>query len=518
MHPLTQRFAALFAGLPLVYGIYDLSKVIINESSGKNVGQATTLDAPVTPDVWSKHLRGEEGVGIVPIRDDGTCVFGAIDIDSYRGFDPSSMARQVVEANLPLVVCRSKSGGAHCYLFAAAPVKAVFMQARLKEAAQRLNLSPKVEIFPKQSELNVDRGDSGSWINMPYRDAAKTDRYAYGPDGELTAEQFLDLAENMKQPPEFFERPIPRLASEYFTDGPPCLERLAAAGRIGEGSRNETLFHIGVYQRLKTEAEGGSLTAELDNWNHLMFNPPLGSEEVANVKKSLNRKKYQFKCASEPFASMCDGAVCQMRKYGVGKTSERGESTDALPIGFPALTALEKLNTEPPTWYLTANGKQISLTTDELLSGRLARKRMLEVINTLIPTPTEQSWERMVQELMKRVTLIEVPKGEGGSQRDEFWGFVEQFCRRSAANDRVGIRNGLPWTEDGYTWFTIHNLTNFLARNGFRAEQHTIYRWLHELGARRDHWKLQGDPTRVWGVPAYEELEDPPEYKDETPF
>jgi hypothetical protein len=57
------------------------------------------------------------GIGIVPIRDDATCVWGAIDIDLDKEPNLTVLAKQVHKLELPLIVCRSKSGGAHLYLF-----------------------------------------------------------------------------------------------------------------------------------------------------------------------------------------------------------------------------------------------------------------------------------------------------------------------------------------------------------------------------------------------------------------
>jgi hypothetical protein len=43
--------------------------------------------------------------------------WGCIDIDSYAGFDHQKLINKIKQFKLPLVVCRSKSGGAHVFLF-----------------------------------------------------------------------------------------------------------------------------------------------------------------------------------------------------------------------------------------------------------------------------------------------------------------------------------------------------------------------------------------------------------------
>ena len=43
---------------------------------------------------------------------------------------------------------------------------------------------------------------------------------------------------------------VERPKSEY-NDGPPCIEILARLNKIGEGGRNNALFHYGVYAKQK---------------------------------------------------------------------------------------------------------------------------------------------------------------------------------------------------------------------------------------------------------------------------
>ena len=68
-------------------------------------------------------IEGKQSLGIIPIRDDNKCIWGCVDIDSYAGFDHKKLIDKIKEAKLPLVVCRSKSGGAHVFLFAEEPLK-----------------------------------------------------------------------------------------------------------------------------------------------------------------------------------------------------------------------------------------------------------------------------------------------------------------------------------------------------------------------------------------------------------
>src|ERR1035438_5975964 len=117
---LARHFRALFAGMERAHGTYGKPSER-REEDGKLKGAATTKREPVTDALWQEHLAGVTGLGIIPIRDDSTCVFGAIDVDVYADLDHGRVASRVLRLGFPLITCRSKSGGAHLYLFSANP-------------------------------------------------------------------------------------------------------------------------------------------------------------------------------------------------------------------------------------------------------------------------------------------------------------------------------------------------------------------------------------------------------------
>jgi len=115
------RFKAIFAGLDIAYGTY---KIEGSRHDGKQAGKAVVVRKPPTDDLWEKHLNGvEPSLGIIPIRADNTCTWGCIDIDQYP-LDHKGLIAKVRRLELPLVVCRSKSGGAHVFLFTKSPIPA----------------------------------------------------------------------------------------------------------------------------------------------------------------------------------------------------------------------------------------------------------------------------------------------------------------------------------------------------------------------------------------------------------
>ena len=108
------KFAGIFDGLRQAYGTYNVKR---KNANGKNLGKASLVREPRTTALWENHLSGEGvSIGIIPINETNECRWGCLDIDEYP-LDHKVLVEKIRKAKLPLVVCRSKSGGAHCFLF-----------------------------------------------------------------------------------------------------------------------------------------------------------------------------------------------------------------------------------------------------------------------------------------------------------------------------------------------------------------------------------------------------------------
>jgi len=100
------------------------------------------------------------------------------------------------------------------------------MQNCLQACAALLGESGR-EIFPKQSEILVDRGDTGNFLNLPYFAGDNGMRYAINDEGAAaTLEEFYELHNKFVQdgipeinPPKEADHPAP--------DGHPACRRFA---------------------------------------------------------------------------------------------------------------------------------------------------------------------------------------------------------------------------------------------------------------------------------------------------
>lgn len=486
---LAEDFRQLFSGLERAHGTYNLSDPEFRDN-GKQIGRALTKHEPVTIELWKNHLGGRLGLGIIPIRDGDTAVFGAIDVDVYQGTSHKDIARKLANAKLPLAVCRSKSGGAHIFCFSREPVPASNMQTKLKEIASFLGFGG-CEIFPKQTKIMSSQGDVGQWINMPYFNGVRGMRYCVNIDGDaLTPEQFIEFAMSIRVEKDWFSKLV--VVQNEFVDGPPCLQTLAQL-TYPDGTRNDGLFNIGVYLR---KAHPDSWEQELDTYNHRYMSPPLSMTEVQGVVKSLRRKTYAYACSKSPINAHCNAALCRTREHGVGGGGGGR---------FPTLGGLTMLATNPPVWFWSVDDHRIEFTTAEMQDPRAFQRKCMEALHYMPPIPTTPIWQAAINHAMESLTIVEAP--EDASPDGQFWAMVEKFCSgRAQAQNRSEILLGKPFTDDAEkkTYFRMQDLLSFLDRHKFRTfAVNKVASLLKDHGAKHSVTTISGKTLNLWSIQSF---------------
>jgi hypothetical protein len=475
----------LFLGYTKAYGVYKLTGNEIPDDTGKMKGEAYTINRPVTVQLISEHLRGKQGIGIIPINEQNQVKFAALDIDIYQGFDLDAFNRRVLASKIPLCLCRTKSGGAHLFLFMRDFADAGLVHRRMREFAAYLGFG-NCEIFPKNTKILVERGDMGQWINLPYFDDAKTLRYGLGDKSKpLSLEKFIDYAKSRSVTVD--ELVAIRLIDERLEGGPPCLQHLLSQG-FPKGTRNNGLFNLAVYAR----------KAQPDNWQKLVedFNanymdPPLTSEEVLGVIKSAGRKDYAYTCKQSPIQQYCNAAKCRGCKFGVGNNS----------LGMPKFGTLTKLRTSPPIWFLEVEGGgRLELSTDDLQSPMHFQNRCMEALNIMPAIPKRETWQELVAGLLADVLIIDVPAEV--TPEGQLKGLLEEFCTsRVAGKTHDDLLLGKPWTNNGATYFRFRDFLDYLSRQGFKdMKANRIAMYLRDWGADKDFFNIKGKGVNVYVV------------------
>jgi hypothetical protein len=507
---LAAEFHKLFLGLERAHGQYKIAK---EQSKTKVAGQAVTVAKPVTDAVWEAHLAGKVGLGVVPIDDDNMCHWGAIDIDVYD-LDLPALEQKIIAAGVPLVVCRTKSGGAHLYLFVTEPVPAVKLKSKLLEFTVALGYNKSTEIFPKQEKLGGPH-DTGNWINMPYFDGERTTRYCIKDGQSLTPEEFIayakekaldavGLAKCVPNKPNGKAKPTaqpviaPAATTVGYSDAPPCLERIIDEG-CPEGMRNEVLFSLGVYARLKY---GDEWEDALDDLNREIMDPPLKSREVMVIAKSLNKKDYFYRCNQQPLLSLCNKELCKTRACGIGNNADY-----VYPIDRP----VQKNSTNPPTYTIRVHGITIhNLDVETWTDQRLLRRAIYAATNDLLPRMKDPDFEAMINDFSRDMVAVEAP--DNASDSGQLFELTKHFCTGKAmANVKEEILMGRPWVNEGFVWFRREDLFAYLKSQGFHAiTDAKRFAALKIYGLTSERLHIRGrSPYYLWRLPAFEEDNTP---------
>lgn len=485
-----RRFAAAFAGNVEHYG-----RMSLNADGSKNV---RTLNEPLPADAYARHLSGDGPfLGVVPIRSDNTCYFGAIDLDDDAA-DHHALERKVVELRLPLVVCRSKSGGAHLYCFGREQLPAARLVAALKRMRKLLGAEKNpngkgVEIFPKQVHID-GKGSGGNWINLPYYDHAQTNRYAVRDGRQLTLDEFLDHAVARSITTDDLDA-IGNPGTGTFADGPPCLESLDVDG-FPAGTRNNGLFAAGLFFRLKNPT---GWQEQLVKYNARIADPLPGGE-VQELYKHIGDRQYTYSCGQEPLASLCQKKVCLKRQYGIGAamSAKRMQS-------LPPLAGLVKIMTDPPRYRIKVGETEITLASEEVQQFPAFKSALFEKLNIVVATIKPHEWDDILRDLTD--DMIEEPAPLEAGDRGLLVMFLNDFLLlRAKADGPEDVLRGLPWenASAGRVYFRAADLGGFLARRQFRRfninEIYTI------LASDADltfcDMTIKGASVRLWSVPA----------------
>jgi hypothetical protein len=475
----TSEFQELFQGFSRAHGAY----TITSTEKTKVGGSAITKRGQPGPADWDAHLSGAGvGLGIIPLRDDGkTVLWGVIDIDQY----PISHADLERECkDLPVVITKSKSGGAHIWLFCRAPVDARIMQQKLSMIACALGY-PHAEIFPKQT-MRTSAEDIGNWINLPYYGDS---RKAIHEGKEIGLDEFLRIAAQRKVSAEMSK--LSKASGDAFaSDGPPCIEGLVGQGGFQEGSRNDGLFAVAIYVKSSDPANWEPRVSEA---NQKYNNPPLTQREVDVIVKSLRRKDYKYPCSRHPLQSRCNRALCTERAYGV-----RSESSEVLNV---TIRNLRKLDTTPPRWSIEVDGQDIELpSTADFQHQPRFQKFCIERLHKIVPQVSKKRWLELWQKLLDDVSVIDAPAE--ASEDGYILAKVKEYCDIRYSDERDSIAGGNVWFDQGFAHIRPGDLIDYLKRNGIPAlAPPNLYSLLlTHCGATEVKFEIKGAVVTCWRI------------------
>ena len=391
------------------------------------------------------HFDGKTGLGLVPICDDNNCWWGAIDIDNHDGSNPidhKSLVKKIHDMGIPLIVCESKSGDAHAYLFASEPLPAQYIRRLLSKWALELGYRG-AEIFPKQSILGRNKDGLkilGNWINLPYFKLTERRAIAIQDNQfvKLTFENFIKAANFNKINKDTLEH---FLLLDY-REAPPCIHSMLLQG-VAQGYRNEGLYNLTIYFK---KAYPDDFKERVQNVNDTVFDKPLPFVEAKKtIQSAASNKDYRYKCLQEPCRSYCNSELCVTREFGIS----REDMGFLARVEMPQITDIKIYDMDPPLWEMKLDGVKITLNTDQLYNYNSFAKVVMEKMLVMIPPMKAKDWANTLAGYMETVERVETPENAStpGIIKDRL---IEFLSKADLTNngldkmDRMKLVRGLP--------------------------------------------------------------------------
>ena len=360
------KFINIFKGLSSAYGQFRKDN---NRLAVKVEGKSFIEKKPVTKELWQNHLNGTgPNLGVFPLTREGTCKWGAIDID-VNNFDYEDLLNRIRKKKLPLIMFRSKSGRAHVYMFMKDFTPAQEVQTVMKKFAGKLGLADKLDrVYPMQTSLS--KNDFGSWLNMPYYNQEETSTCAYKDNFDgATIEEFFEmydkyvqtdlsqhLVEEVKQN---IKKPKEKTLEDFLL---PCTKNCLKLNnnKIPDENRNDYLLHMytwsmrAVEKGVKKIPEYSKMDAEtlLKYFNQEYMARPVEEKEIQNTIFKSKDKEYKYLCKKPTITKYCDSSACTRHLCGITPLD-----AEKLVKATQALGKITRYLSEPPIFFESVDVK-----------------------------------------------------------------------------------------------------------------------------------------------------------------
>ena len=491
------KFKEIFLGLERAYGTFQPKDSLREDNKAE--GETWIRKKPLEDSLWKDHLEGAwPSLGIFPINDEDKCRWGCIDVDEYP-LDHTSIARKLAEKNLPFVVTKSKSGGAHIFLFFKDYVPASLVHNKIKELAAFMGLGH-CEVFPKQERLlregNQSDWEVGSFLNMPYHNGLEhTERYAFSGEGNvLNLEEFLKEVEQKSITQEELKKLSLKKEDSEFGDAPYCIEAYLTENKtVQPGSRDNFLFQYAVYAKKKY---GETYEEEVHKFHHKYFEDPLRPKEIEKIIKQADKKDWGYKCKDQPMCSFCNKSKCRIRKYGVGDSNVVTDIGNVIQYG----------DNEDTIYHVTVNQeKTIVCTVEELYDQHKFRKKCLVKLGSMPSMMKREDWDYYITDIVSKA--IQVKSEFEMTPEGEFRNVLTRYISNQAnAMDIDDILNGQCFVDDEEkkVYFRMDQLQEYMRNRRYgilTSNQMGIF--LRNIGGDYSKRKLNNKKGQlVWWVPS----------------
>ncbi len=462
MEQRVSKFKEIFLGLERAYGTFQPKESLREDNKAE--GETWIRKKPLDENLWSDHLSGAwPSLGVFPINDEDKCRWGCIDVDEYP-LDHVSIAKKLSEKNLPFIVTKSKSGGAHIFLFFKDYVSAAIVHNKLKELAAFMGLGH-CEVFPKQEKLlregNVKDWEVGSFLNLPYHNGLNhTERYAFSDEGNiLDLDEFLKEVEKKSITDVELKKLSLKKENSDFSDAPYCIEAYLTENKtVQPGNRDNFLFQYSVYAKKKF---GENFEEEVHKFHHKYFDDPLRPKEIEKIIRQADKKDWGYKCKDQPMCSFCNKSKCRIRKYGVGDSNIITDVGNVIQYG----------DNEDTIYHVTVNNEQtIVCTIEELYDQHKFRKKCLVKLASMPSIMKREDWDLYITTIVSKA--IKVKSEFEMTPEGEFRNILTRYISNQAnALDIDDILNGQCFVDDeeSRVYFRMDQLQEYMRNRRYGA-------------------------------------------------
>jgi hypothetical protein len=208
----------------------------------------------------------------------------------------------------------------------------------------------------------------------------------------------------------------------------------------------------------------------------------------------LEKKDYEYLCKHEPMVSHCNAAQCRARRYGVGADGD-----------YPRISALRKLDSDPPIWFMDVDDMTLELSTAELQRYDLFHRAALAKGNHFYRMMKQDDWGRTLKPALDNLVINEAPPDI--STPGIWLGHLEDFLtNKRRGYQRDDLLSGRPWEdeEEGRHYFSMKGLMVHLRRQPSMREvrEGWVHQRIRDLGGDHRQINIKGKNANYWWVPS----------------
>jgi hypothetical protein len=187
-------------------------------------------------------------------------------------------------------------------------------------------------------------------------------------------------------------------------------------------------------------------------YNEQYMKPPLQHTEMTKSIESLGKKDYLYKCKLEPIVSFCNSKVCSKREFGVG---------DNVPP--PEITGISKYPSDPPLYFVNIDG--LSVEVDDITlhdPEKFSVACMNQISKPMLPLG-KIIWRKQLVKLFEKLQMLDAPDS---SKIDvQIKDLLADFINKAPGKKIDDLKRGLPFTEDGITYFKFKDFWKYIQRS-----------------------------------------------------